>query len=297
MEDQTIEDAKMEKGHKKPSSDGSNDSDAITEPSPEEGQVQTDAADNEVPTEDIDHGDVGEQPPQQVPAVPPVLRRSDRDCHSSKRYNPQEYKLLTDASEPESYRKVEDSDQKQDRLKAMQDEMDSLKKNHTYDLVKLPKGKKPLKNRWVFKLKQEKNGTKPRYKARLAVKGYNQRKEEDFQEIFSPVVKMASIRVVFGLAASLDLEIEQLDVKTAFLHGDLHEEIYMEQPEGFAKKSKKKLVCKLKKSLYGLKQAPRQWYRKFDAFMKDQVYNRLASDHCVCQEVRKLRFYHLVDLY
>ena len=90
------------------------------------------------------------------------------------------------------------------------------------------------------------------------MKGYGQKKGIDYDEIFSPVVKMSSIRVVLGLAASLDLEVEQMDVKTAFLHGDLEEEIYMEQPEGYVKKGKENLVCRLKKSLYGLKQAPRQ---------------------------------------
>jgi reverse transcriptase-like protein len=103
----------------------------------------------------------------------------------------------------------------------------------------------------------------------------------DFEEIFAPVVKMSSIRVVLGLAASLDLEIEQLDVKTAFLHGDLNEDIYMEQPEGFKVKGKENYVCKLKKSLYGLKQAPRQWYRKFDSFMGEQGFKKTSCDHCV----------------
>ena len=90
------------------------------------------------------------------------------------------------------------------------------------------------------------------------VKGFGQKKGIDFEEIFSPVVKMTSIRVLLGLAASMDLEIEQLDVKTAFLHGDLEEEIYMHQPEGFEVKGKEHMVCRLRKSLYGLKQAPRQ---------------------------------------
>ena len=79
----------------------------------------------------------------------------------------------------------------------------------------------------------------------------------------------------------LNFEVEQLDVKTAFLHGDLEEEIYMQQPEGFEVKGKENLVCKLKKSLYGLKQAPRQWYKKFDSFMMSHGYNRTSSDHCV----------------
>ena len=95
-------------------------------------------------------------------------------------------------------------------------------------------------------------------KARLVVKGFGQKEEVDFYEIFSPVVKMTSIRVILGMAASMDLEVEQLDVKTAFLHGDLEEEIYMEQPEGFEVEGKEHMACKLKKSLYGLKHALRQ---------------------------------------
>ena len=96
---------------------------------------------------------------------------------------------------------------------------------------------------------------------------------------------MSSIRVILGLAANLDLEIEQLDVKTTFLHGDLEEEIYMEQPEGFTVKGKENLVCRLKKSLYGLKQAPRQWYKKFDSFMVDHGYRRTTLDHCVYKRI------------
>ncbi|PKI56506.1 hypothetical protein CRG98_023144 [Punica granatum] len=103
----------------------------------------------------------------------------------------------------------------------------------------------------------------------------------DFEEIFLPVVKMSSIRVVLALAANLNLEIEQLDVKTAFLHGDLEEEIYMEQPEGFRVKGKEHLVCRLRKSLYELKQASRQWYKKFDSFMLSHGYTRTTSNHCV----------------
>ena len=110
----------------------------------------------------------------------------------------------------------------------------------------------------MYRLKTENNGSKFRYKARLVVRGLNQKKGIDFEEIFSPVVKMSSIRVALGLAACLNLEVEQLDVKTEFLHGDLEKENYMQQLKGFEVKRKENLVCKLKKSLYGLKQAPRQ---------------------------------------
>ena len=163
----------------------------------------------------------------------------------------------------------------------MPEEIKSLHENHTFELVKLPKGKRAFKNKWVFKLKADENVSRPRYKARLVVKGFEQKKGIDFEEIFSPVVKMSSIRVVLGLAANLNLEVEQLDVKTAFLHGDIDKKIYMEQLEGFKVKGKEHLVCKLKKSLYGLKQAPRQWYTKFDSFMEGHGYSKTSSDHCV----------------
>jgi hypothetical protein len=129
-------------------------------------------------------------------------------------------------------------------------------------------------------LKEEDGGEK-RYKARLVVKGFAQKKGIDFDEIFSPVVKMTSIRTILSLVVVEDLHLEQLDVKTTFLHGDLEEEIYMQQPQGYEVKGKENLVCRLKKSLYGLKQAPRQWYLKFDRFMTEQGYRRCHSDHCV----------------
>ncbi|KAD6119895.1 hypothetical protein E3N88_11166 [Mikania micrantha] len=181
------------------------------------------------------------------------LRRSTRDRHPSTHFSADEYVLLTDGGEPECYAEAMEDEHKREWVEAMQDEMNSLYENNTFELVKLPKGKRALKNKWVYKLKTEEHTSRPRYKARLVVKGFSQRKGIDFDEIFSPVLKMSSIRVILGLAASLDLEVEQMDVKTAFLHGDLDKEIYMEQPEGFQVKGKEDYVCKLQKSLYGLK--------------------------------------------
>ena len=108
----------------------------------------------------------------------------------------------------------------------MKDEMDSLLKNKTWDLCKLPASKRSLQNKWVYKLKEE-DGGKKRFKARLVVKGFAQTKGIDFDEIFSPVVKMTSICTVLSIVATEDLYLEQLDVKIAFLHGDLDEEIYV----------------------------------------------------------------------
>lgn len=111
----------------------------------------------------------------------------------------------------------------------MQDEMGSLKKNNTYELVQLLKGRKHLKNKWAFKLKKDDIEKLLKHKARLAVKGFVQTKGIDFDEIFSSIVKMTSVRVVLGLEVSMDLELEQMDVKTIFLHGDLNEETSMRQ--------------------------------------------------------------------
>ena len=162
----------------------------------------------------------------------------------------------------------------------MREEMNSLWKNDTYELIELPKGRKALKNKWVFKLKNE-DKKLLKYKARLVVKGFGQKQGIDFDENFSLVVKMCSIRVILGLAASMNLELEKLDIKTAFLHGDLDEEIFIKQPEGFKVKGKENMVYKLKKSLYELKQAPRQWYKKFDSFMMSQEYKRTSADPSV----------------
>ena len=139
----------------------------------------------------------------------------------------------------------------------------------------------------VYRLKEE-DGGKQRYKARLVVKGFAQNKCIDFDEIFSPIVKMTSIRTILILVAAEDLHLKKLDVKIAFLHGDLEEEIYLQQPKGYEVKGKEKLVCRLKKSLYGLKQAPRQWYLKFDKFMSKQGYTRCHSDHCVYLEKKMM---------
>ncbi|MCO5574640.1 hypothetical protein L7F22_028429 [Adiantum nelumboides] len=130
----------------------------------------------------------------------------------------------------------------------MQSEMDSLIQNNTWELMALPKGKKALPCKWVYKIKLS-SDAKPRYKSRLVAKGFKQQKGIDFDEIFSPVVKMTTLRTLLALVATEDMELKQMDVKTAFLHGDLHEDLYMEQPVGFVVHASKKLVCWLRKIL------------------------------------------------
>ena len=151
--------------------------------------------------------------------------------------------MLIDEGEQENYQEANLHESKKEWVKAIQEKVRSLLENHTYDLVKLPQGKKPLRNKWVYRLKTENNGSQLRYKAQLVVKGFNQKKGIDLEEIFSSMVKMSFIRVTLGLAARLNLEVEKLYVTPAFLHGDLEEEIYMQQLEGFDIKGKENLCA------------------------------------------------------
>lgn len=162
---------------------------------------------------------------------------------------------------------------------AMNEELNSLQENQTWELVKLPHGRKPISSKWVFKVKRDANGQINRYKARLVIKGCAQRHGIDYSETYSPVVRYTSIRYLFALAAKHDLEINQMDAVTAFLQGNLDEDIYMFQPDGFSNGTE--LVCHLKKSLYGLKQASRVWNIKLnDAFIEFGL-NRSKIDPCV----------------
>ncbi|KAJ9547366.1 hypothetical protein OSB04_019909 [Centaurea solstitialis] len=160
--------------------------------------------------------------------------------------------------EPTSYSEAMKLDDADEWLMAMKAEMGSLLKNGTWELVLIPKGRATPEE-------------KPRYKARLVAKGYSQIPGIDYNDIFSPMVKHTSIRALLGMVASNDLELEQMDITTAFLNGELEEEIFMHQPEGFVVPSKEGHVCKLIKSLYGVKQSPRQCYKRFDAFLTAQA--------------------------
>lgn len=139
---------------------------------------------------------------------------------------------------------------------AIADEYDSLIKNNTWTLTLLPPGRVAIKSRWLFKTKTGAEGTAPRYKARLVAKGYSQRSGIDYGETYAPVAKHDTLRVILSIVAAYDLEMIQLDIKTAFLYGELNEEIYLQQPEGYVAADKENQVCHLHKSLYGLKHRP-----------------------------------------
>ncbi|GJS31119.1 retrovirus-related pol polyprotein from transposon TNT 1-94 [Tanacetum coccineum] len=184
-----------------------------------------------------------------------------------------------DTHEPLTYQEAVACEDSSKWKAAMEEEMDSLRKNKTWELVDPPAGQKLVSSKWLYKIKEGIEGVqKPRYKARLVARGFTQRAGIDYNEVFSPVVRHTSIRVILALTACKDYELEQLDVKTAFLHGNLEEVIYMRQPPGYEQGNK---VCLLKKSLYGLKQSPRQWYRRFDEYMLSNGFKRSSYDSCV----------------
>lgn len=187
--------------------------------------------------------------------------------------------MLAINEEPKSYEQAIESDDHEHWEKAMDEEYNALIRNHTWILVDPPEDQKIIDNRWIFKLKINTDGSIDRYKARLVVRGFTQEYGIDYQETFSPVVKFSSIRVILSLAASKQMKLKHFDVKTAFLNGDLEENVYMSQPIGYDDGSG--LVCKLSKSLYGLKQASRCWNKKFTSFITSFSFKASELDPCV----------------
>ena len=176
-------------------------------------------------------------------------------------------------------RTLEEAQESQVWREAMQVEMQALEKNNTWEKCRLPQGVRPVGCKWVFTIKHKADGTVERYKARLVAKGYTQTYGIDYSETFSPVAKIDTIRVLFSVAANQNWPLYQFDVKNAFLHGELKEEVYMEAPPGFSYDFRTGEGCRLKKALYGLKQSPRAWFGRFTLAMKGYGYHQSNSDH------------------
>jgi histone deacetylase 1/2 len=166
----------------------------------------------------------------------------------------------------------------QEWFAAMQAEYDALQANDTWTLVPRPPHANVITGKWLFKNKLNADGTLERRKARWVVRGFSQRPGVDFHQTFSPVVKPATIRTVLHLVATRQWPVHQLDVKNAFLHGDLAERVYCHQPAGFVDSSRPDHVCLLIKSLYGLKQAPRAWFQRLGTHLRAMGFTAAGSD-------------------
>lgn len=187
---------------------------------------------------------------------------------------------LAAGADPRTFKEAMNVPDAKHWLKAANEEIMSLMVNKTWEIVPLPPGKKAIGSGWVFKVKRNSDGTIERYKGRVVAKGYSQRSGFDYTEIFAPTFRTSALRLIFVLAAVEDLEMRSVDISSAFLNGDLDEEIYMRQPEGFHEGGPN-MVCRLLKSLYGLKQSPRQWHKKLRSVLESMGFKRLKSDHSI----------------
>ncbi|MCO5547920.1 hypothetical protein L7F22_001375 [Adiantum nelumboides] len=179
------------------------------------------------------------------------------------------FSTLCDTDDPNSFEQALECVQWKD---AMQQEIDSIHKNHTWDLVDLPTGKKPTGTKWGFKVKRKQDDTVDIYKARIVAKGYAQQKGIHYDETFALTSHASTIRSLVAIAAHHGWKVHQLDIKIAFLNGDLQKEVYVIQPSGFVVKGQEQKVCRLRKALYGLKQSPRAWYEKIHTYLIKQGF-------------------------
>lgn len=202
------------------------------------------------------------------PATPPGLAVREFDDEL----------MMASAEEPAS---LAEAQQQDCWRQAMLDEMKSIEENGTWLLVDPPPRQRPIGLKWVFKTKKDAAGNITKHKARLVAKGYVQRQGIDYDEVFTPVARLESVRLLLAYAASEGWAVHHMDVKSAFLNGELKEEVYVAQPPGFVVDGKEQKVLRLVKALYGLRQAPRAWYTKLDASLLSLGFHRSASEHAV----------------
>jgi transposase InsO family protein len=239
-----------------------------------------------------------EQPRAPLESMP--LRRSTREKRSaiSDDYivflQEHEIDIGVMEDDPISFHQAIESSNSQKWIYAMNEEIKSMKDNNVWDLVPLPEGVKPIGCKWIFKTKRDSKSDVEKYKARLVAKGFTQKEGIDYKETFSPVSSKDSFRIIMALVAHFNLELHQMDVKTAFLNGNIDETIYMLQPENFVSGDPKNMVCKLKKSIYGLKQASRQWYFKFHQVIISFGFEMNLVDDCIYHKFCGSKYIFLV---
>nr|DAD39485.1 TPA_asm: hypothetical protein HUJ06_013808 [Nelumbo nucifera] len=180
---------------------------------------------------------------------------------------------------------------------AMDSEIKSIEKNDTWVLTDLPAGAKKIGVKWIYKTKLNEHGNVDKYKARLVAKGYTQQHGVDYTEVFAPMARMDTVRIITALAAQKSWTIYQLDVKSVFLHGELSEEVFVEQPRGYEQKDNPHKVYKLKKALYRLKQAPRAWFSRIEAHLVNEGFERCHSEHTLFVKTSKGGKILIVSLY
>ena len=232
--------------------------------------------------------DIVTEVPSSATSAESEVRRSARERRPLDFYSTHVNMASEASNEPASMKEAIESPDKEKWTDAIQKEMDSLYENEVWDLVKLPKDRNAVGSKRVFKQKVGSNGQVERYKARLVAQGFSQKRGLDYDETFSPVVRFESLRTINALAVNNGMKLHQMDVTTAFLNGELEEEVYMKQPEGFIVKGKEDFVCKLKLSIYGLKQSPRCWNSALDNHLKGMGFVHEPLSYISSNALQKL---------
>ncbi|WZY76517.1 hypothetical protein YC2023_022901 [Brassica napus] len=178
----------------------------------------------------------------------------------------------------------EDAEKEQKWREAMEEEIKSIQKNQTWELCLLPDGAKCIGVKWIYKTKLNEHGEINKHKARLVAKGYSQEHDIEYTEVYAPVARMDTIRAILATAAQMSWEIHQLDVKSAFLHGVLTEDVYIQQPKGYEVEGEEDQVYKLHKALYGLKQAPRAWFSRIKEYFTNEGFMKSQNEETLFQK-------------
>jgi hypothetical protein len=184
--------------------------------------------------------------------------------------------------------------EKQRWLEAADEEMNSLMGLQAWELPELPEGRRAIGCKWVFRTKYDSEGKAYRYKARLVAKGYSQKYGDDYDATFAPVAKQSTFRTLLAVAAVRRMKVRHYDVKTAFLNGEIEEDLFMSQPEGYISEGEEHLVCKLKRSIYGLKQSARAWNAKINDIMLKEGFTRSRADQCLYTKFKNNKWMYVL---
>jgi len=264
-----------------------------------DNEVITEAADTihqATPTAESDSEDNVNQNRERNRRPPAYLNDHYRDHTSTDEENDevQNFVGFTESVDPLTF---EEASKHEKWKKAMEQELESIEKNKTWELINPPVGARIIGVKWLFKTKLNEKGEIDKHKARLVAKGYSQEYGIDYTDVFAPVARWDTIRTVLALAAHKGWSVFQLDVKSAFLHGELNEDIYVEQPQGYYKQGGKDKVYKLNKALYGLKQAPRAWYTRIENYFIKEGFEKCVSEYTLFVKLKEKGEILIVSLY
>lgn len=198
--------------------------------------------------------------------APVAGRMRDNSQGNSSSSHAKNLSAIITESEPQSYSEALTSPDTEKWKAAIREELEAHEKNGTWDIVQKQPHMKEITAKWIFKIKDNSSGTGKRFKGRLVARGFSQLPDIDYKDVFAPVVRMDSVRFLFSICAQYQLQYKQLDITTAFLNGEVNEELYLTPPEGLELPPGH--TCRLRRSLYGLKQAPRCWNNKFSKMLK-----------------------------